>query len=269
MFEYSKMCFTFDCILCLLVTSIMTQHDDWNKWLTLIAAFTVIVAIVIPFAQKKYDEMKAKISFHLYLKKYFGILFNILTYDEIEYTRPSIKDDSEKSTLTFLEFLRQFESDFKEHQNTLQTRVAFSIVFNLQNLLFVVHRIQSAIRHTDVDKLYEQTLAYGNRLTKKELNKIYGILLIMEHFNSIIQFHDRFGNMKSIQREIKNGIWVGLKVDQSLLKNQQLVAEDIKHLCNDEMSIQEIFKISKLLIQELKSFYDFEKLQKKRKGKQN
>jgi len=91
----------------------------------------------------------------------------------------------------------------------------------------------------------------------------------MEHFNSIIQFHDRFGNMKSIQREIKNGIWVGLKVDQSLLKNQQLVAEDIKHLCNDEMSIQEIFKISKLLIQELKSFYDFEKLQKKRKGKQN
>lgn len=243
----------------------MTQQIDWNKWLTLIAALTVVVAVVIPFAQKKYDEMKSKISFHLYLKKYFGILFNILTYDKIEYTRPSIKDDPEKLSFTFLEFLRQFETDFKEHQNTLQTRVAFSIVLNLQNLLFVVHRTQSAIRQTDVDKLYEQTLAYGNSLTKKELNKIYGILLLMEHFTSITQFHDRFGNMKSIQRETKNGIWVGLKVDQSLLKNQQLVAEDIKHLCNDEMSIQEIFKISKLLIQELKSFYDFEKLQKKRK----
>ncbi len=243
----------------------MIQQIDWNKWLTLIAALTVVVAVVIPFAQKKYDEMKAKISFHLYLKKYFGILFNILIYDKIEYTRPSIKDDPEKLLFTFLEFLRQFETDFKEHQNTLQTRVAFSIVFNLQNILFVVHRIQSAIRQTNVDKLYEQTLAYGNSLTKKELNKIYGILLLMEHFTSITQFHDRFANMKSIQRETKNGIWIGLKVDQNLLKNQQLVAEDIKHLCNDEMSIQEIFKISKLLIQELKNFYDFDKLQKKRK----
>lgn len=243
----------------------MTQQIDWNKWLTLIAALTVVVAVVIPFAQKKYDEMKAKISFHLYLKKYFGILFNIVTYDKIEYTRPSIKDDPERLSLTFLEFLRQFETDFKEHQSSMQTRVAFSIVFNLQNLLFVVHRTQDTIRQTDVNKLYEQTLAYGNCLTKRELNKIYGILLLMEHFTSITQFHDRFGNIKSIQRETKNGIWIGLKVDQSLLKNQQLVAEDIKHLCNDEMSIQEIFKISKLLIQELKSFYDFEKLQKKRK----
>ena len=94
---------------------------------------------------------------------------------------------------------------------------------------------------------------------------MYGILLLMEHFNSMTQFHDRFANMKSIQRETKNGIWVGLKIDQNLLKNQQLVAEDLEHLSNDEMSIQEIFKISKLLIQELKRFYDFDNLQKKKK----
>jgi hypothetical protein len=87
----------------------------------------------------------------------------------------------------------------------------------------------------------------------------------MEHCSSIIMFHDRFNNLKSIKREIKDNVWVGLSVDQSVLKNQQVVAEDLKHLCNEELSIQEVIKICKLLIQELKSFYDFEKLIKKRK----
>jgi hypothetical protein len=115
----------------------MTQQTDWKEWLTLIAALTLIVAVVIPFAQKKYDEWKSKTSFHLYLKKYFGLIYQILTYDKIDYTKPSIKDDPEKAKLTFDEFIVQFEKDFKEHQNTLQTRVAFTLLFNLQNLFFV------------------------------------------------------------------------------------------------------------------------------------
>lgn len=245
----------------------MTELIDWNKWLTLLATLTLLAAVAIPFTQKKYEEWKAKISFNLYLKKYFGLLFNILTYDKIEYTVPSIKDDPEKLLFAFSEYLKQFEVDFKNHQNTVQFRVAFSVVLNLQNLLFVVNRTKVLIKQTDVDKLYEQTLAYGVSLTKKDLNKIYGILLLMEHFTSITSFHDRFGNMKSIQREINNGNWVGLKLDHGLLKNQQLIAEDLKQLCNDEMSMQEIIKVSMLLIQELKLFYDYDKLIKKRKYK--
>ncbi len=241
------------------------QQIDWNKWLTLIATLALFVAILIPLIQKKYEERKAKTSFQMYLKKYFGILFNILTYDKIEYTKPSAKDSPEKLQLSFGDYINKFEIDLKENRNTVQFRVAFSIIFNLQNLLFVIHRIQLAIKQTDTNKLYEQTLEYGNSLTKKELNKIYAILLLMEHFTSVTSFHDRFGSMKSIQRENNEEVWIGLKVDQKLLKNQQLILEDFQHLNNDESSIHEIVNISKLLLQEVKIFYEFEKLMKKKR----
>jgi energy-coupling factor transporter transmembrane protein EcfT len=93
----------------------------------LIVALALIVAIIIPFTQKKYKEWKAKISFKLYLKKYFGIIFNILTYDKIEYIRPSIKDDPEKLQLTLRNYIEKFDKDFKEYQNTVQYLLAISL----------------------------------------------------------------------------------------------------------------------------------------------
>jgi hypothetical protein len=240
------------------------EQIDWNKWLTIIAALALISAILIPLIQKKYEERKSKKSFQMYLKKYFGILLNILTYDKIEYTTPSIKDNPEKINLTFIEYVKTFEKDFNENRNTVQTRIAFSLIFNLQNLLFVIHRIQLSIKQIDVNRLYEQTLAYGSSLTNKELNKIYGVLLLLENFTSITSFHDRFGSMKSIKRDIEKGLWVGLSIDQSLLKNQQLVQEDLLKLNNNELSISEIMKVSKLLTQELISFYNLKNRLKKK-----
>ena len=232
------------------------EQIDWNKWLTIIAALALISAILIPLIQKKYEERKSKKSFHMYLKKYFGILHNILTYDKIEYTTLSIKDNPEKSNLTFIDYIKSFEKDFSENHNTVQTRIAFTLIFNLQNLLFVIHRIQLSIKQIDVSRLYEQTLAYGNNLTNKELNKIYGILLLLENFTSITSFHDRFGTMRSIKRELEKGLWIGLSIDQSLLKNQQQVQKDLLQLNNNELSINEIINISKLLTQELTDFYN-------------
>jgi hypothetical protein len=241
------------------------QQIDWNKWLTLIAAVALISAILLPFVQKKYEERKAKNSFQMYLKKYFGILFQILTYDKIEYSIPSVSDNPQRLKLTLSEYISKFESDFKEHKSTIQFRIAFSIIFNLQNLLFVVHRIQIVIRQTDINKLYEQTLAYGNSLTKKELNKIYAILLIMENFISISSFHDRFGSMKSIERKTNKSDWTGLIINQESLKNQQLIFLDFQQMYKDESSLVEIINASKLLLQELKQFYTFEKLVKKKR----
>jgi len=52
-----------------------------NEILTLtIAIIAVIVSVATPFAQRKYEEWKARISFKLYIKKYLGVLFNIMTY---------------------------------------------------------------------------------------------------------------------------------------------------------------------------------------------
>lgn len=155
----------------------------------------------------------------MYLKKYIGVLNNALTYDQIEYTKPSIKDNPEKLSLTFKEYILVFEKDFKEHQNTLQFRIAFFTVFNLQNLLFHIYKIHQIINQINTDKLYEHTLAYGNSLTKGELKRIYGLLLVMEHYSSITSFHDKFGNLKSIQRIIDNKQWIGLKVEKMVLEN--------------------------------------------------
>jgi hypothetical protein len=243
------------------------QQIDWNKWLTLIAALALIAAIIIPYIQKKYEERKSKTSFRMYLKKYLGVLFNILTYDKIDYTLPSTDDSPVKLKLTFDDYIRTFEKDFNEHQRAGQFRVAFTIILNLQNLLFVIHRIQLSIKQIDVNKLYEQTLDYGINLTNNDLNKIYSILLIMENFNSLAFFHDRFGSLKSVKRENQKGEWIGLIVDQSLLKNQQIILDDLVFLIDNKLSIYEITSISKLLIQELKSFYGFKKLSKNRKEK--
>ena len=241
-----------------------TVPVDWNKWLTFIAALTLVAAVIIPFTQKKYEEWKAKTSFNLYLKKFFGVLFNALTYDKIEYALPSVSNNPEKQKLLLGDYMFEFEKDLKLNQSTNQYRVAFAIVYNLQNLFLVVNHIQNIIRQIDSNKLYEQTLSYGKNLTKKELNKIYGILLLIEHYSSITKFHDRFSSMLSIQRIIKDGQWIGLKLDQSLLGNQKIIIDDLKHINNEINSLQEVVIATKLLIQELKSFYEFDKLMKKK-----
>ena len=236
-----------------------------NEFLTLvIAIIAVVFSIATPFAQRKYEEWKARISFKLYLKKYLGVLFNILTYDKMEYHVPSIKDDPEKLNLTLPEYLTRFEKDFREHQNTVQYRVAFAVLFNIQNLFSIVNRSKLEITRLNVDSLYEHTLAYGSNLSKKNLNKIYGILLLMEHYNSITTFHDKFGDLKSIKRIEQEGVIVGFELDKDILTNQQIVAEDMKYLSNHELSIDEVIRVNKLLIQETKDFFDFEKLEKKR-----
>lgn len=236
-----------------------------NELFTLsIAIIAVVVSVATPFAQRKYEEWKSRISFKLYLKKYLGVLFNILTYDKIEYHVPSIKDDPEKLKLTLPEYLKRFEKDLKEHQNTVQYRVAFAVLFNIQNLFSVINRSQLEIKRIKVDSLYDHTLAYGSNLSKKNLNKVYGILLLMEHFESITTFHDRFNDLKSIKRIVKEGVIVGFELDKEILTNQQLVAEDMKHLSNNELSIDEVINVNKLLIQEIKDFFDYEKLKKKK-----
>ncbi|GEL09470.1 hypothetical protein SAMN05192550_1529 [Flavobacterium glycines] len=241
-----------------------------NEKLTLtIAIIAVVVSVVTPFAQRKYEEWKARISFKLYLKKYLGVLFNILTYDKIEYHIPSIKDNPEKSNLTLPDYIKRFEQDFAENQNTVQYRIAFAILFNIQNLFSVINRTRIEIERIGVEKLYEHTLAYGTNLSKRNLGKIYGIFLLLEHYNSITTFHDRFKEIKSIKRITKDGIIIGFELDKNILKDQQMVAEDMKHLCNNELSIEEVLKINKLLIQEIKIFFDYEALQKEKKNQVN
>ena len=55
---------------------------------------------------------------------------------------------------------------------------------------------------------------------------------------------------------------MGFELDKEILTKQQIVAEDMKHLSNHELSINEVLMVNKLLIQEIKNFFEYEKLKK-------
>jgi hypothetical protein len=239
---------------------------DWNVWFLLIAVLTLITAVIIPFAQKKYEERKSKFGFHLYVKKKLGIVWNILTYDKLEYKQPRSAEKMDNELLTFDKLIYKFEKDFKENKNTIHPLFAFGIIFNLQNLLFTVKRIQYSLNSIDIKNLDEKTLEFGDKLSKSEHHKLNGLYLLIEHYFSITNFHDKFDSLKSIKRKEKDSKWIGLEVDKKVLKKQKWILKDLEYLRENELSIDEILKMNKLLIQELKSYFEFEKLNKKRKN---
>jgi hypothetical protein len=85
---------------------------DWNSWFLLIAVLSLIAAVIIPFAQRKYEERKSKYGFHLYIKKKIGIIWNMLTYDRFEYKQPTTTESMDDLLLTFDQLINLFEKDY-------------------------------------------------------------------------------------------------------------------------------------------------------------
>src|SRR5690606_21017019 len=121
-----------------------------------------------------------------------------------------------------------------------------------------------SLTQIDFEKLTERTLEHGKELSKEELQKAYGIILIYESFISISLFHDRFGELKTIKREFKDNVWVGLKLDKDFLQNQNLLNQDLLHLNNNERSIFEITQMVRIVENKTKEYFDYDNLQKKR-----
>lgn len=238
---------------------------DWNIWFLFIAVLSLISAVIIPFAQKKYEESKSKYAFHLYVKKKIGIVFNLLTYDHFSYKQPKNADDLDDLSLTFDKVVYRFEEDYHKYKNTIHPLFAFGILLNFQNLLFTTKRIQYALKAIDLKNLDEKSLEFGDKLSKKEHTKLTAVFLLLEHYYTITTFHDKFDSLQSVKREIKDKQWIGLKIEHSVLKNQNLILEDLAFIRENEISLEEILKINKLLIQELKSYFNFEKLEKKKR----
>lgn len=240
---------------------------DWNLWFLLIAVLSLIAAVLIPYFQKKYEENKTKYAFHLYIKKRIGVVWNLLTYDQFSYKKILDTKNLEDLNLSFDKIIKIFEKDYSENKETLHPLFAFGMLLNFQNILFTVHRINNALKSINIENLDEKTLEFGDKLSKKEHHKLNAIFMLIEHYYSIITFHDKFASLKSVQREYKEKIWIGLKVEKTVLKNQQIILEDLEFLRKNEISINEILNINKLLIQEMKSYFEYDKLKNKRKTK--
>jgi hypothetical protein len=241
-----------------------TSKFDWEPYVLIVATLSFLAAVIIPFAQKRYEEYRTKRSFQFYFKKKLGVVLNLLTSEKIEYVKPSVKDNPEKQYLTPTEFSRKLEADFKEYKETVQSRTIFTLLLNLQQFMQFVFKLRYSLTEIDFEKLTERTLEHGKQLSKDELQKAYGIILIYESFVNISLFHDRFGEMKTIKREIKEKIWVGLKLDKDILQNQTLLNQDLLYLNNNERSVFEITQMVKIVEEKTKEYFEYDNLQKKR-----
>jgi hypothetical protein len=237
---------------------------DWNVWFLLLGVLSLVAAVAIPFLQKKYEERKAKYGFHLYIKKRLGVVWNLLTYDKFEYKQPTTAESMNDLQLTFDTLIHRFEKDYKKNKETIHPLFAFGVLFNLQKLLMTVYRVQQSLSTIDLNNLDEKTLEYGDKLSKSEHLKLTGIYMLIEHYISIASHHDKFDSLQAIKRQIKDKRWTGLIIENKVLQNQGLILKDMQYLRDNEISINEILNVNKLLIQELKSYFDFDKLKKKR-----
>ena len=156
------------------------------------------------------------------------------------------------------EFIFKLKSDFKEHKNSVQPRVIFMLLMNVQRLCQFSNSLKLNISTINLQKITEKTLEHGKELSKQELNKIYGLILIYESFLSISQFHDKFGDIKSIGRIMENEIWVGLKVEKDLLTNQNRLNDDLLVLNDNEKSLEELQNIVLIVNQETKKYFDYD-----------
>lgn len=238
---------------------------NWEPWILLVAVLTLIASVIIPFAQKKYEEFRAKRNFQYYLKKQIGLVLNLLTTEKLEYIEPSVKNDPNKEFLLIRDFIARLKSDFKEHKNSVQPRIIFMLLMNVQKLCHFSYQLRNSISTINLQVITEKTLEHGKELSKQELNKIYGLILVYESYLSISLFHDRFGEIKSITRKLENNLWTGLVVDKDLLTNQNTINDDLLVLNDNEKSLEEIENIISIVNQETKKYFDYEKLQEKRK----
>ena len=139
------------------------------------------------------------------------------------------------------------------------------LLMNVQKLCEYAFQLRQAILKIELQLITDKTLEHGRELSKQELNNIYGLILIYESFLSISLYHDKFGEIQSIKRVIENNLWVGLAVEKDLLINQNRLNEYLLALNDHENSLVELQNIILIINQETKKYFDFDKLQKKRK----
>lgn len=243
-----------------------TNKIGWEPWVLLVAILTLIASVIIPYAQKKYEEFRAKRNFQYYLKKQIGLVLNHLTMSKLEYIEPSVRNEPKKEYLLINDLILKIKDDFSKHKNTVQPRVIFMMMLNVQNMCLFAHQARKIISTIDLQNITERTLEFGKELSKKELDKIYGLILIYESFQSISLFHDRFNDLKAITRLFEDNEWIGLQVEHKLLNDQSQLNDDLLLLNDNERSLNELSDIILILNQETKKYFEYDKLQQKRES---
>jgi hypothetical protein len=189
----------------------------------------------------------------MYLKKELIFAYQELTQNQIDFNIMN-RNNIETKKIPFSAATLLFKKQFEEHKNTIHPRDAFMILFNLQKIIYSAYKFSLISKTIDFRELDRQVINQSPNLTKDEISEFQKILLAMEHYSSIFAHNDKFGKLKSIQRDINNHIWSGFKLDGEILNKQNLIMEDLDYLKKNIDSLNEIIE-SKFLIGIMNKFF--------------
>ncbi|PPK92524.1 caspase domain-containing protein [Nonlabens xylanidelens] len=189
----------------------------------------------------------------MYLKKELIFAYQELTVNTIEF---SIIDGNNVRTekIPFSKATLLFKKQFDEHKSTIHPRDAFMVLFNFQKIIHSTYKFSIISKTIDFRELDRQIINQTPNLTRDEVSQFQKILLTMEHYSSIFAHNDKFGDLKSLKRDIKNHIWVGFKLDGGILDKQNLIIEDLDFVNQNIKSLNEIIE-SELLIGIMDEFF--------------
>ena len=220
------------------------------------AVLSLIASLIIAFAQKKQEERRSKRSFQLYLKQYFALLLNALEFDKADYVQLDEANKVKRENLTPLDLAKRVQADFRSKKVHTDPKAAFSLLINIQELMFSAQRIRDIIKLLDFNKLMDITLEHGKQLSKDELTKTYGVITVIEEFYGITVFNDRFGSLKTVQRELTDKLWTGLKYDRDFATQQEEVTEDLLSITSNEQHLDEIVAAFQLLNPDIVKYFN-------------
>jgi hypothetical protein len=234
------------------------DENNWQIYFLILGVISVFVAVFIPFLQKKYEHQKSKNSFKRYVKYYLGEVVSILIKDKIYYG--SLENSSRPKLLNieFKDAVDKYFDELMKNKDTISSTLKYQLIFNLQSIFIKVYQFTYALKSLNLESIKEKTLAFGDKLSKKDLNSIYSFIATIEHLGSITIFNDIFGKLKSVERILnKDNLWVGIKTEKTFLNNQEcLLNSEFSFLLENKEKIKEILLMVSLTIVQIEVFYD-------------
>ena len=122
-------------------------------------------------------------------------------------------ETTDKTSIPFSKAIKLLKEQYQHYKDSPHPSYAFVFIFNLQRVIYASYIFIHLIRGIDFKKLNNTVLEHSKDLTDDELRLYHKALSSMEHFASIFAHNDKFGNLKTIERNYENGIWKGLKCE--------------------------------------------------------
>lgn len=229
------------------------SDDSWQLWFLLVGILSVVFAVAVPYFEKKYEEFKAKNTFKKYILYYLNGFYGTLVSYPVQYSL--ISDDCKLKSLSLSKSINNFKIDYKKFYKTKSSVIANELIYNLQSILLGIYRSCSTAKALDLDAIKEKTLAYGDKITKDELNNIYAVIATIENLANIAYYNDVFSKLESTFRVLKNGIWVGIDKSNPL-KSEETVFKELQLLYDHKNQIISILGMTELTTFQLEVLFE-------------